>query len=755
MHESTLPPSVASPEQIETEQAQQSEPTETTETTEPSEWTAAVRQAVPAAYGPLAARLLARAAPLVDAQVDEFIDRFYGSLSEDRELAEVLSRLTRPEFAHLVERQREHLRGLLDPQAERAQVLERGRQVGRVHSLVGVELDWYAHAVGEYQEAVVGALQAAGHDELTDVRTVVGRRLLDDLTGALRGYRDVHAEQSELVVEIARVVSGAETVRDLAQGVLDALVTLPGIRGCLFGRPDETGRFLFELGAGEGAAGFLISSGPVNPASAAAAAGSGQPAAGEDASPPPMTTGEQAVTGLGPAGRAWRSSHIERSDSYLTDPSTAPWHGIGRRYGLRSSAAVPLSDPEGRPRALLALYAAHPGYFSSAARASFLVQLRQVVEQALVRLETSPVVASAVTSFADRTSHQRRLHAGEVVMHYQPVVDLASGRLVKLEALARLGAPGHVVPPAAFLPALGEDDLLLLFRLGLDQALPALRRWDASGLRTGVSLNLPPTALSDERYLHAVSDGLARHRLEPHRLTLELLENGTVDVEGPRRTRILRGLAALGVHLAEDDLGAGHSSLLRLRTMPFDEVKVDQQLVRGAEGDPRDALSFVQPITSLAHSRGIRVVVEGLESAGLIEAAAYLGADAGQGYGISRPMPEDAVLLWAQRFRLDVDHTLPQTRLGALAAHLAWETRLATFPARHPLRRHAVEDGCLLTAHLAQVRDGREHPLRLAHQRLHAAAVHSPGSPGHLRAWTELSTALMAGSDLVGQAAGA
>ncbi|MGN6246242.1 MAG: EAL domain-containing protein [Motilibacteraceae bacterium] len=718
------------------------------ESTQASTPAPATAGAIPAAYGPVAARLLARVAPQVDAQVDGFIERFYGTLSEQQDVAQVLARLTRPEFAHLVERQREHLRGLLDPQAERERVLERGRQVGRVHSLVGVELDWYAHAVGDYQEAVVGALQAAAHDQLADVRGVVGRRLLDDLTGALRGYRDVHAEQSELAVEIARVVSAAGTVRDLAQGVLDALVTLPGIRGCLFGRPDEEGRFLFELGAGEGAAGFLVSAGPV-----AARAVAGETASSTDG--PPMTTGDQTVTGLGPAGRAWRSGAIERSDSYLTDPTTGPWHGVGRRYGLRSSAAVPLTDADGRPRALLALYAAHPGYFSSAARSTFLVQLRQVVEQALVRLETSPVVASAVTSFADRTAHQRRLHAGEVVLHYQPVVDLASGRLVKLEALARLGTPGDVVPPAAFLPALGEDDLLLLFRLGLDQALPALRRWDTAGLRTGVSLNLPPMALSDERYLHAVSDALQRHRVEPHRLTLELLETGSVDVEGPRRGRILRGLAALGVHLAEDDLGAGHSSLLRLRTMPFDEVKVDQQLVRGAEGDPRDALSFVQPITSLAHSRGIRVVVEGLESAGLIEAAAYLGADAGQGYGISRPMPEDRVLAWARGFRLEVDHTLPQTRLGALAAHLAWETRLATFPARHPLRRHAVEDPCLLAAHLGQVRDGREHPLRLAHQRLHAAAVHSPGSPGHLRAWTELSTALMAGRDLIGQAAGA
>lgn len=697
----------------------------------------------PSAYGPTAARLLARAAPLVETKVEEFIEHFYGSLASRRQVAEVLERLTPAEFAHLVERQRDHLRSLLDPHAEPERVVASGRQVGRVHSMVGVELDWYARAVGDYQEAVVASLQAAGFDELGDVRTVVARRLLDDLTGALGGYRDVHAEQSEAIVEVARVVSAAGTVRDLAQGVLDTLSVLPGVRACLFGRPDAQGRFQFELGAGEGAAAFLTS-GPPTPA-----------APTDRADTPPMTIGDQAVTGLGPAGRAWRSGRIECSLSYLTDPTTAPWHDLGRRYGLRSSAAVPLTDAEGRPRALLAVYASHPGYFSSAARTTFLRQLRQVVEQALVRLETSPVVASAVTSFADRTAHQARLHAGEVLLHYQPVVDLTSGRLIKLEALARLGTPGHEVPPAAFLPALGEEDLLLLFRHGLNQALPALRRWSGAGLQTGVSLNLPPTALSDERYLHAVADALARHRVEADRLTLELLETATVDVDGPRRARILKGLAALGVHLAEDDLGAGHSSLLRLRSMPFDEVKIDQQLVRGAEGDPRDALSFVQPITSLAHGRGIRVVVEGLESAGLIEAAAYLGADAGQGYGISRPMPEDRVLDWAREFRLDVDRLAPRTPLGALAAHLAWETRLSSFSPRHPLREHAVEDPCLLSAHLAARTDGRRHPLQVAHQRLHSAAVHAPGSAGHLRAWAELSTALMAADDLAAQPAGA
>ncbi len=144
---------------------------------------------------------------------------------------------------------------------------------------------------------------------------------------------------------------------------------------------------------------------------------------------------------------------------------------------------------------------------------------------------------------------------------------------------------------------------------------------------------------------------------------------------------MLEQFKALGVRLAQDDLGSGHSSLLRLRHFAFDDVKLDQSLVRGQEFDPRGALNFIHPLTSLAHSMGLTVVVEGLENAGLIEAAYMLGADAGQGYGISRPLPADEIPAWVHDHRLRLDRDNPSTHLGGLASHVAWEHRAAALAA--------------------------------------------------------------------------
>ncbi len=132
---------------------------------------------------------------------------------------------------------------------------------------------------------------------------------------------------------------------------------------------------------------------------------------------------------------------------------------------------------------------------------------------------------------------------------------------------------------------------------------------------------------------------LATADVAPERLTLELLENGAVEHSTEQRSHSLQGFTDLGVRLAQDDLGSGYSSLLRLRHFAFDEVKIDQSLVRGTEFAPGAALHFIQPITDIAHSLGLDVIIEGLETPGLIEAAVQLGVDMGQGYGIARPMP--------------------------------------------------------------------------------------------------------------------
>lgn len=145
----------------------------------------------------------------------------------------------------------------------------------------------------------------------------------------------------------------------------------------------------------------------------------------------------------------------------------------------------------------------------------------------------------------------------------------------------------------------------------------------------------------------------------------------------------------------------------------------------------------------LARSLGLSVVVEGLETPGLIEAAALLGADAGQGYAIARPMPPDAVPGWAAGFALGLDPARPRTALGALASHLAWELRLAAVRPSAPLWRQAASDACPLSEFI-DVFAGGSGEIAQAHAVVHENAVAERGSAEHRRAWTRLVALLRA-----------
>ncbi len=220
----------------------------------------------------------------------------------------------------------------------------------------------------------------------------------------------------------------------------------------------------------------------------------------------------------------------------------------------------------------------------------------------------------------------------------QPIVDLQSGHLTKVEALVRLQqSNGQIVPPAVFLPLLGDDDLNLLFRQGLDIALDHLVCWDRQGLAIEVSLNLPPRMLQDSHCAQWLAAALQHHRVAPQRLTLELLETQLLDPAVKHRD--IDALLKLGVKLAMDDLGSGYSSLQRLLTIPFDTLKVDQSLLIHIREHPAQTLSLIRAIVQMGHDFGRAVVVEGLEDAATIEAAMLLGARYGQGYGLAEPMP--------------------------------------------------------------------------------------------------------------------
>ena len=265
-------------------------------------------------------------------------------------------------------------------------------------------------------------------------------------------------------------------------------------------------------------------------------------------------------------------------------------------------------------------------------------------------------------------NYRQRLFGDGLRMYMQPQIDLRTGALAKVEALARLElADGRVVPPGEFLPLLGRADLGRLFRMGLDIALSSVVDWDRQGLAVDVSLNLAPSTLSDRSCARWVEEALQRHGVAPSRLTLEVLE--TESMEHRIRDTAIEELIRIGVHLAMDDLGSGYSSLQRLSALPFETIKSDQGLLRRIGDDPVRTLSLIGAIVQMGRDFERTVVVEGLEDVGLVEAAAILGAPQGQGYGLARPMPAEAVLRWSQAFDLPIRIGEIHTFLGALAYH--------------------------------------------------------------------------------------
>jgi diguanylate cyclase (GGDEF)-like protein/PAS domain S-box-containing protein len=321
-------------------------------------------------------------------------------------------------------------------------------------------------------------------------------------------------------------------------------------------------------------------------------------------------------------------------------------------------------------------------------------------------------------------TYGRALTRESVVVHYQPVVDLQDGSVTSFEALARLTlADGHVASPDEFLPHFGTVELRTLFAKVLDQALGFIARWDGDGVRPNIAVNLPPEILHDSTVPVLVAELLAWYDIEPGGLGLELLESATMRLESQRA--VLQELAGLGVHLAMDDLGSGHSSLQRLSSFPFSAIKLDRGLFQDVGDRPLETLSVMATLLQMGRDLGMTVVVEGLEDQCLTEAAIILGAPLGQGYYLSKPLAGEDCRMWFESFELELHRSPIQTFLGALAYH--WQ--FARLAAPHPL-----EPGlCPLTRFLTI--NAAPPEVTAWHERQHAPQGAHPASSRLLTRW--------------------
>ena len=260
------------------------------------------------------------------------------------------------------------------------------------------------------------------------------------------------------------------------------------------------------------------------------------------------------------------------------------------------------------------------------------------------RLEERAASAGGAGGAGDLGSLEARLasaiETGRVEMHYQPVVDLSTGALVGVEALARWH-DDHLgdVPPDVFIPVAERTGLVVdLGRLALHEACHRAMSW--SGVQDQpieVAVNVSPVQLREAPFVDDVRAALADSGLRPERLCLEITETALVaDVDAAAET--LRCLRGLGVRLALDDFGTGHSSLTLLRNLPLDTVKIDRSLIRRVAVDASDAV-LVQLAVDAAHTLGLRVCAEGIEEVEQAQQLVAMGCDTGQGWLFGRPCP--------------------------------------------------------------------------------------------------------------------
>ncbi len=233
----------------------------------------------------------------------------------------------------------------------------------------------------------------------------------------------------------------------------------------------------------------------------------------------------------------------------------------------------------------------------------------------------------------------------ELVLHYQPQVDLADGSLVGVEALVRWQLPGRgLVAPGEFIPL--AEEIGVIGTIGewvLGEACRQVAAWQVGGLLVPrMAVNLSAQQLERDNLASVVRAALEAADIGPERLELEVTES-TIVRQSEAASAVLGDLQALGVELALDDFGTGHSSLVRLRRLPLRRLKIDISFVRDIGRDPA-AETIIKAVIAMASSLGLQSVAEGVEREDQERFLRNAGCDIGQGYLYGRPVPADALL---------------------------------------------------------------------------------------------------------------
>jgi diguanylate cyclase (GGDEF)-like protein len=254
-------------------------------------------------------------------------------------------------------------------------------------------------------------------------------------------------------------------------------------------------------------------------------------------------------------------------------------------------------------------------------------------ERAMERLETEHDLHRAI---------DRR----ELLLAYQPIVDLTTGAVIGVEALIRWAHPHRgMVQPAGFVPLAEETGLIVpIGEWALAEACRQVSAWRSRAVLPptfSVSVNLSAAQLGQPRLSQVLDAALFDSSIDPASVWLEITESALME-DADAAIATLRGFKDRGLRMSIDDFGTGYSSLQYLKRLPIDALKVDRTFVRGIVADSEDH-AIAQAVVALAHTLGLSAVAEGVETAEQLAEVRMIGCDGAQGFLFSRPVPPDAV----------------------------------------------------------------------------------------------------------------
>jgi len=313
----------------------------------------------------------------------------------------------------------------------------------------------------------------------------------------------------------------------------------------------------------------------------------------------------------------------------------APFIVEGNAFEIGASLGIALAPDHGSDAATLLRRADVAMYIAKQSNSGYAVYSAELDGNSPTRLALMSELRHAIDH-------------GQLVLHYQPKVDVRSGSYKQLEALVRWEHPRHgLMLPDHFIPLAERTGLITpLTSWVLNEALAQVRNWHERGWPLGVAVNLSGRSLQDPALVDQVAELLHRWRVDPSCLVLELTES-SIMADPDRVTVVLERLREMRVQLSIDDFGTGYSSLSHLRLLPVGEIKIDKSFVMDMLVNPPDE-AIVHSTIQLCQNLGRRVVAEGVENEATYHRLTDLGCDYAQGFYFARPMSADALAGWVE-----------------------------------------------------------------------------------------------------------